>query len=396
MRVLLWLYRAKVNKHGEAPIYVRITVDGNREQFATGCYASPDTWDKDKQRIKGRDEKSKATNNQLTAIKRKLDKIYGEASLVNDLLSAEAVKNYFLQKDEEYAICQVYIKLIGTMKPLVGKEYGKATFNRYVREQKYLKEFIKKTYKKSDIKLKDIKPALALDYIQFLKVEKQHHSNHVYKVLQRLRKVIMFAINKGWMEKNPLSEVKVKRTKVELIYLNKEELERLENKIIDIPRLELIRDMFVFQCYTGLAFRELELLKHDNIRKGSDGELWIISTRQKTLKPFKVPLLPKAEKLVIKYKNNSDKVFPCMSNVKYNAYLKEISDICGINKKLTTHIGRKTFATTVTLLNGVPLESVSAMLGHSSILTTQASYAEVMDEKLSRDMSRLMHQDKGT
>ena len=390
MRVLLWLYRAKENKHGEAPIYVRITVNGKREQFATGCYASPSTWDKEKQRIRGRGDKSKAINNQLSAIRRKLDKIYGEASLVNEQLSAEDIKNYYFQKEEDHSLCQVYLQHIQKIEPLVGKEFVKATFNRYVRERKYLKEFITSHYKRSDIRLKDLKPAFLEEYIQFLKLEKGHQVNHAYKVIQRLRKVVQIAINNGWLDKNPFSEVKIKRTKVELVYLTENELERLENKDIDIPRLSLVRDMFVFQCFTGLAFRELELLKHDNIRKGSDGELWIISTRQKTLKPFKVPLLPKAEQLMLKYKREGcDQVFPVISNIKYNAYLKEIADICGIRKRLTTHVGRKTFATTVTLLNGVPLASVASMLGHSSILTTQASYAEVLDEKLSRDMKRL-------
>lgn len=392
MRVLLWLLRTRVNKYGEAPVYVRVTINGEREQFATGCFINPELWDNGKQQVKGRNKQVQATNTQLQAVKQKLNEIYGKASLSQDSVSALDVKNLFLNKDTEYFLCQAYDLHNKRIEPLVGKEYVKATYNRYLRERDHLSDFIYHRYKKRDIRLKDLEPMMLDYYVQFLKIEKKHQTNHVFRVIQRLKRVISFAIDNEWLAKSPFIDVKMKRTPVELVYLTEEELAKIENKEFDIQRLSLIKDLFLFQCYTGIAYRELELLEHKQIVVGSDNELWIDSTRQKTLKPFKVPLIPKAREMIDKYRSDGEsKVFPVISNVRYNAYLKEIADVCGIDKRLTTHVGRKTFATTITLLNGVPLESVQAMLGHASIVTTQTSYAQVIDKKISRDMESLMN-----
>lgn len=395
MRVLLWLYRNRLDKNGKAPIYVRITIDGLREQFAIGCSVFPDKWNNEKQKVKGRDNESQAINDSIESVKQKLNTIYGKASLSQNSVSALDVKNLFLNKDTEYFLCQAYDLHNKRIEPLVGKEYVKATYNRYLRERDHLSDFIYYRYNKRDIRLKDLEPMMLDYYVQFLKIEKKHQANHVFRVVQRLKRVISFAIDNEWLVKSPFVNTKMKRTPVELVYLTEEELAKIEDKEFEIQRLALIKDLFLFQCYTGLAYRELELLEHKQIVVGSDGELWIDSTRQKTLKPFKVPLIPKARNMIEKYRSDGEnKVFPVISNVRYNAYLKEIADVCGIDKRLTTHVGRKTFATTITLLNGVPLESVQAMLGHASIVTTQTSYAQVIDKKISRDMEGLMNKDK--
>lgn len=394
MRILFWLFKAKINKNNKAPIYVRVTINGEREQFSTGCYIKPELWDHDKQRCKGRDIASKSKNNELSSIKKKLEKVYGEACLASDNVSAQAVLNYYLDKQEEHYIGSVYLKHNDRIKLLIGKEYVTASYNRYKREREHLLEFMKSTYSKKDIRLNELKETFVEDYTLFLKTVKGHKANHVFKVIQRLKKVVKWSVRNGWLQKDPFAEVKIKQSKVELVYLTEDELLRLERKEIKVKRLSLIRDLFLFQCYSGLAFRELELLTHKQILVGSDNELWIICTRQKTLRPFKVPLLPKAKKLVDKYyEKGRDVVFPVMSNEIYNFYLKALADLCNIDKRLTSHVGRKTFATTITLLNGVPLETVSSMLGHASVLTTQASYAQVLDEKISRDMQKLRNKE---
>lgn len=185
-------------------------------------------------------------------------------------------------------------------------------------------------------------------------------------------------------------------------FLDEQELFRLANKEMEIERIAQVRDIFLFSCYTGLAYIDTKNLTHSNIRIGIDGNKWIFTSRQKTKSISNIPLLPQAENIIEKYKSdphcvNSGSLLPVLSNQKMNAYLKEIADLCSIKKELTFHIARHTFATTVTLANGVPIESVSKMLGHKSIKTTQ-HYAKILDKKVGEDMkdltSKLMIKEK--
>lgn len=213
------------------------------------------------------------------------------------------------------------------------------------------------------------------------------------KHIERLRKMVNLAITLDWLPKDPFASFKKHFDKVERQCLTAEELASLANKEFKIDRLEHVRDMFLFSCYTGLAYIDMTQLTKENIIKGIDGGLWLSTSRVKTDTSVRVPLLPQAKVLVDKYRDDpraqySSTVFPVISNQRMNGYLKEIADVCGITKTLTFHIARHTFATTVTLSNGVPIESVSKMLGHTSIRTTQI-YAKVVESKLSEDMGRL-------
>jgi site-specific recombinase XerD len=261
--------------------------------------------------------------------------------------------------------------------------------------------FLKGKLKRDDISLSELNYRFITEFEYFLRKHKpvDHQrpmeNNTVMKHIERLRKMIKLAVRMEWIEKDPFTAHKAKFIKVQRGYLSQEELELIEQKEFSIERLQQVKDLFVFSCYTGLAYIDAISLKSADIRKGIDGGEWIFTARQKTDVPVQVPLLGKASEIIAKYKDHpktkvSGTVFPIISNQKLNSYLKEIADLCGINKNLTFHLARHTFATTVTLTNGVPIESVSKMLGHSDIRTTQI-YAKVVEMKISEDMTKLQN-----
>lgn len=218
-------------------------------------------------------------------------------------------------------------------------------------------------------------------------------NNTVMKHIQRLRKMVTLAYKMEWIEKDPFIKFKPTYIKNEREFLSEEELQTIIEREFEIERLELVKDLFVFSCYTGLSYIDVMHLNENNITFGIDGGKWIITNRQKTNNKVKIPLLPIAEELIHKYKGHiktkkTKTLFPNISNQKLNSYLKEIADLCKIKKNLTFHIARHTFATTITLSNGVPIETVSKLLGHSKIATTQI-YAKVIERKVSEDMEIL-------
>ncbi|GAO31169.1 site-specific integrase [Geofilum rubicundum] len=250
-----------------------------------------------------------------------------------------------------------------------------------------------------DYPLADLSYQFITDFEHFLRSHKplDHQkpmgNNGVMKYLERFRKIVTMGARLEWLEKDPFTHYQLKFHKTTREFLTADELERIERKGLSLPRLQYVRDLFVFSCYTGLAYIDAIQLKPENISIGIDGENWISISRQKTREPVRIPILPKAQEVLDTYKNhpralNVGCLFPNISNQKLNSYLKEVADLCNIQKPLTFHIARHTFATTVTLTNGVPLETVSKLLGHSSIQMTQV-YAKIVEQKVSQDMSNL-------
>jgi len=276
------------------------------------------------------------------------------------------------------------------MKKLIGIDLNKLSWSRYVESRGKVAEFIKSKYKKSDLKLEqlDLRFIKGLEY--YWKTEKKLRQATIYRNMQRVKKMIQFAIDENYLQKNPFSLYKNKKYKGVIVYLTDVELNKLMNHSFAQKRLQQIKDMFVFCCYTGLAYQEMSSLRAHHIATGFDGNLWINMIRQKTKQPIAIPLLSQAEVILDKYKEEgSDVVLPSISNQKFNSYLKEIAELVGIEKKITHHIARKTFATTVLLLNGVPMEVVSELLGHSKITVTQEHYAKVVKSKVSEEIIRL-------
>ncbi|MCX6256824.1 MAG: site-specific integrase [Bacteroidia bacterium] len=248
-------------------------------------------------------------------------------------------------------------------------------------------------YKRDDMFLSELKFEFITGFEYFLKTTRNCAHNSTIKYIKNFRKVINFAMKHGWLENDPFAVFSGKLKAVEREALTSEELATIEGKQICIPRLDKVRDIFVFSCYTGLAYIDAAKLTSHHIYKGIDGLMWINIHRTKTETKSAIPLLPKALEILAKYQDYSEanpkgQLLPVSSNQRMNTYLKELADICGITKNLTFHLARHTFATTVTLTNGVPIESVSSMLGHTSIKTTQI-YSKVVEKKVSQDMAAL-------
>lgn len=248
-------------------------------------------------------------------------------------------------------------------------------------------------FQKGDIDIVDIDHAFITDYEFWLRSVRKCANNAAVKYIKNFKKIVRICMANGWLDKDPFINYKSKVKVVERVFLTHTEIQTLLNKSFVSERLELVRDIFIFSCFTGLAYVDVKKLTKENLNIGIDGHKWIFTHRQKTDTPSRIPILPTAEGILEKYKDhpqciNSNILLPILSNQKMNAYLKEIADVCEINKELTFHIARHTFATTVTLSNGVPIESVSKMLGHTNIKTTQ-HYAKILDQKISTDMQVL-------
>lgn len=241
--------------------------------------------------------------------------------------------------------------------------------------------------------IRHINRSFISDFDFYLRSDKNCANNYVVKNIKNLGKIVHVCMANGWIETDPFLSYKGKSKNVDRYYINKEELLKIADKPFISERLKQVRDVFLFCCFTGLAYADVFKLKTEHISKGNDGERWIFTNRQKTKIRSAIPLLPTAIQIIDKYAKhpvcvNKGTLLPVPSNQKMNEYLKEIADLCGIDKKLTSHIARHTFATTITLLNGVPIESVSKMLGHTNIRTTQ-HYAKILDIKVGADMALL-------
>ena len=276
---------------------------------------------------------------------------------------------------------------------LVGKEYTTATLKRYKAACEHTRNFIKFKYNLTDLNIKDLNFEFISEFEFWLKSIRNCNHNTTIKYISNLRKIVNNCIRNGWLSRDPCVQFKRKKREVERNALSLEELEVIASKNFKSERLNVIRDVFVFACYTGLAYIDVKQLKRTQINIGVDGQQWIFTRRQKTDTASRVPLLPVALEIIDRYKDhpvssNKDTVLPVPSNQKVNAYLKEIMDVCEISMNLTFHIARHTFATTITLNNNGPIETVSKMLGHTNLRTTQL-YAKVLDKKVSQDMAVL-------
>jgi site-specific recombinase XerD len=258
---------------------------------------------------------------------------------------------------------------------------------------KHTRDFLLWKYKISDIDIKRIDHEFIMSYDFYFRSERNCNNNSTVKYLKNFKKIILICMANGWLDKDPFIKYKSKVKEVKRDYLNAEELAAMTTKLLVSDRVAQVRDIFLFSCYTGLAYADVKKLRRSELVTGLDSQKWIYTSRQKTDTASRIPLLPQALKLLAQYEDHPQCVdngllLPVLSNQKMNSYLKEIADACGITKELTYHIARHTFATTVTLANGVSIESVSKMLGHTNIKTTQ-HYAKILDAKVSEDMNLL-------
>ena len=386
MKLLFVIAISRKNKKNLSPIYCRLTFNEKRKQFSTGLFINPDYWSSKKQKAFIPDDKN-FINNQLSLIKQKINQAFLFLQVNSKNFDVGDVYLQFKGEStkENKTLLEAFILHNNRMEKLIGKEYTKSTFHKFKEAKMHVGNFLKSSYKKNDILLEVIKSNFLNDFDFYLKSEMNHKQITINKSIQRVRKIIKLAISEGFISKDPFLLYKPKRVVKNIVYLTTEELKSLEEYSFNQVRLQLVKDLFIFCCYTGLAYQEMSSLKPNHIVIGFDGNEWIEMYRLKTKSNISVPLLPKAKAILVKYNNQ----LPSISNQKFNSYLKEIAEVVGIEKRLTHHIARKTFATTVLLYNNVPIEIVSQLLGHSSIKITQSHYAKVMHKRISDEMKTL-------
>lgn len=387
--VLFWLKQANA-KNGKASLYARITVNGKRAELSLKRKLSISDWDSNKSRLKGLSDEAKMVNNYMKQVNSRLFESYQKLTLENKLVTSSIIKASFLgEAENQYALSDIIDYHNEHMKSTL--RWG--TQKNYFTTHKYIFLFLKQEHKTTDIFLSELSYKFIIDFERYLRQQKSMGNNTVMKHIERLRKMVGLAHRMEWMDRDPFIKFEPKYERKERTFLSKEELQKIVDKSFSIPRLQLIKDLFVFSCYTGLCYGDVMNLAVNDLCIGIDGKQWIHSQREKTSVPIKIPLLSKALVIIKKYETHPNTeikqtLFRTISNQKLNSYLKEIADVCGIRKNLTFHIARHTFATTVTLSNGVPIETVSKLLGHRKITTTQI-YAKVIERKVSEDMQRL-------
>ncbi len=393
--LLFWVNTSRL-KNNQVPVYARVTVNGKRVNISLKRKVIITEWDSAKGKLKGNKQEAKLFNKFLEQIRSQVYLAYEQLLSENKLVTAQAIKARYLGEDEQH---RSLLELFEYHNTTMSKNLHKDTMRHYKTTQSYLKSFLSKKIKTNDIYLSNLDYSFIIDFEYYLKTyqptdhQRKISNNTAMKHLQRLRKMVTMAFHLEWINRDPFVRFKSSFEKREREFLSEGELLRLEEFSSPIERLNIVRDLFVFSCYTGISYIDLNKLTRDNIVKGIDGSEWLITKRQKTKTSIKIPLLDKAAELIFKYQNHprviaNNGILPRLSNQRINAYLKEIADLCKIKKNLTFHIARHTFATTITLSNGVPIETVSKLLGHTKIATTQI-YARVIERKVSDDINDL-------
>ena len=375
-------------------LYLRVTVDGIRKEISTKRTCDPKRWDAKSERVIGTKEDARALNYFLDALVTKINQFKMDLMYSEKTITSQRIIDFILGRVVSKAVLLEEFRTHNDeMLLLVPADYAMATYKRYTYTREHVKSYIAYKYDVEDIELRDLDYDFTSGFELYLKTIRNCNNNSSLKYISCLRKIVFRAMDKCIIPSDPFRAFKRKKTKTLKNPLSIRELIALEKHTFSTQRLKTIRDVFVFQCYTGLAYIDVYNLRKTDIGIGMDNKYWIMSARQKTGNETNIPLLPKALELIEQYKDHPiclqrGSVFPVSSNQKMNEYLKEIATLCKIDRDLNTHLARHTFATTITLTNGVPIETVSKMLGHSSIRTTQV-YAKVIEQKIGEDMSRL-------
>jgi len=390
-----YLRKSRTNKTSESDIYLRISVRGKRSALSINRKVDPRKWSSSSEKALGKSPEATEINNFINVLKNKIKNIHQELIEKNQAITSKSILDEFkgVNKKKPKMTLEAFKEHNEQMDRLSGKSISKSTAKRYWTCYNHIEQFLKEVYKSEDFRMKDIDHQFITKFEYFLKTARKCNHNSALKYVNNFKKIVRIALANQWMDRDPFYNYKVQYETVDREFLNEDEVKALVEKELYFDRLRIARDMFVFSCHTGLAFGDLEKLSEKDITKGIDGGRWIRTKRLKTKSITSVPLLPIAEEIIERYKDHpeikdKDLILPVPRNQNYNAFLKEIAVLCGIKKNLTTHLARHTFATTVTLSNGVPIESVSKMLGHKDLRTTQ-HYAKIVDRKISDDMKAL-------
>ena len=394
IKILFFIKRTKLLKNGEAPIFVRITINKERTEFAAKKSVKPNHWSDIQQKAKKNAPNAESINTALEHYKKRVASILNFLSYEEVEVTPRLVHDKLLgKKVERRTILKVFEEHNENCRKLEGIDFAKGTVQRYEASYKHTKEFIRWRYKREDLPLDEVNQQFIKDYELYFKTERNCGHNSSTKYLKNFKKITKIALTNGWLKKDPFATIKFKLNQVDAAYLNDEELDAVRNKVITIERIDQVRDVFLFCCYTGLAFSDVKTLKSEHLTEDKDGFMWIHKKRQKTKQMSTIFVINAAQQLIEKYKNDpilkdNDVLLPVLSNQKMNAYLKEIADLCGIEKEISTHTARHTFATTVALGNNMPIEVVSKTLGHSNTKMTQR-YARTTEALIQKNMEKI-------
>jgi integrase len=396
-KITFWLSKTKKNAKNLVPVYIRVTHNYTYFNKSTGIRISAGDWDKKAMRVRGISPEVNSTNATLDSLKVKVMQIVNQLTVQGKPFNIHTIRKMLEGNDaSQVTLMRIYDTQLAEMKKLKGKDFAPPTIIKYANTQLRLRQYIKYKYHRSDMYLYELNYQFMKDFESFLKQKFDNSGVTVYKHYQRTTRVIHQAMHRGLLDKNPFEGYKIKLPRKKIQYLTQEEVDKIENTNFQVERLNIIRDIYVFCIYTGLAYAEVESLTPDNLTVGMDKEPWLNIHRKKTNRDYQIPLLPKALAILNKYKNypvciNKGKCLPVPSNVRFNAYLKEIGDIAGIpkNKPLVTHLARRTFASTIALCNGMNIGVVSKILGHNSIKVTLDSYGAIIDELMLRSVRDL-------
>ncbi|MBZ4033850.1 site-specific integrase [Flavobacterium sp. 17A] len=375
-------------------VYFRITVDSIPKEASTKRKWEYSRWDQKTERAVGSKEDAKSLNFFLDSLTIKINEIKTEMLYSGKHITAEKIMDQILGRTApKIKVLEEFQKHNDEMKALLGKGYAKGTLDRFTITKNHLTAFIKFKFKKEDVEFADLNLEFVKDFEFYLRTVRDCSNNTTLKYIANFKKIVIRAIDKELITKDPFKNFKGRKTKLVKKPLTTQELYELERHYFTTDRLNVVRDVFVFQCYTGLAYIDAYQLKKSDIKEGIDGNLWIMSERQKTNSTTNVPLLPQALKIIEKYKEHKlciqrGTVLPVSSNQKMNEYLKEVAVLCGFPFTLNTHIARRTFGSTVTLNNNVPINVVKELLGHASVKQTEA-YAITEQATIGREMSIL-------
>jgi site-specific recombinase XerD len=390
-----YINRTRERKNGECPVMLRININGDRVALQVHRFIKPEDWDPARYVMKGRTEEARAFNNYLEAVRLKAHKKYNELLSYTDDVTPQMLRDAILGVNtaKTRQIIDIWEGHVSNLKKLIGKENSYATYQKYNTAKNHFQAFLQKHYHVEDVSIKAVDYQMIQQYGIYLKTEKGCSYNTATKFLQNLKTITSISIRSGWLVKDPFNGINLTLKEVDRPYLSFEELQRLIefNSVFD--RLNRVRDFFVFSCYTGLAYIDVKKLKRAEIEGNDEMGFWIRTRRQKTGGRANIPLLDIPMSIIRNYcqlelLDAEDSILPILSNQKMNAYLKELADLCNIQKQLSYHVARHTFATTITMMNGVPIETVSKMLGHKNIHSTQ-HYARIVDKKVGDDMKLL-------
>lgn len=391
IKTLFWIHRSKVNKDGLVPVILRLTYQNKRADKATGFYVNPEHWNVQKQAVKGSNESSQQINSWLQNTRSKILNICREHENSSNVILSELINNLFASSKEEPTLLKFMKEHNEEMKLRVGKGYTSSTYEKYVFTYNKVRSFIFKVERKNDILLKDLSVKFIMEFDQYLRVNDSNQHNTSVKYCINLKRVLNVAVLKGILAKNPCIGYKTVYKITQQVYLSQQELESIEKAILFKENLLLARDLFIFQCNTGLAYTDLSNLKHGDISTDVNGNKWIIKARQKSGIVSTIPLLPKAISIIEKYKPlrtiNESPLLPCYSIQKYNQYINEVGVMAKLSKKISSHVGRRTFGN-IALSKGISLNVISKILGHSSTLITQKIYAITTQNIISTEIQK--------